>query len=346
MDLESLYLRVHEAVSALDLNGIWPGFEPLKFALYDNERCFFDGRFVEKTDEFCANTSIVYRGEQIAIWMVQEELEIPVLASKLVHEMFHGFQARNCWNCNANELEALYKYAYTEENLSLKLRENALLLALLERFDEAAYRELLCIRKRRSIKFPYEFGYECAAEEIEGSANYVEWQALKQLDADRAAALEAHMRSVMTRSEHLFPIRICCYYTGALMINALRRSGEDPFCAAERPMLPPLLDAVPPYDGDISTNDGIFDEVSAALAAFNAETDAIIDAALEKNDVVLTGPFELAGVNVYNARCRRGFITSTYFLMYMDGNETKLLYGNFVIKMRDEKTIAAAYRWE
>ena len=67
--------------------------------------------------------------------------------------------------------------------------------------------------------------------------------------------------------------------------------------------------------------------------------------ALEKNELVLNGPLELTGVNVYNARCRRGFITSTYFLMYREENENKLLPGDFVIRMQDEKTIAAAYRW-
>ncbi|MBQ2191443.1 MAG: hypothetical protein II409_03425 [Clostridia bacterium] len=62
MDLEVLYRQVKESVSALDLGRIWPGFSPLKFALYDEKRCFFDGHWVEKTGDFLANTSIVYNG--------------------------------------------------------------------------------------------------------------------------------------------------------------------------------------------------------------------------------------------------------------------------------------------
>ena len=50
-------------------------------------------KYIEKTDAFCANTSIVYEGEQIAIWMVQEDLDESVLTSKIVHEMFHGYQS-------------------------------------------------------------------------------------------------------------------------------------------------------------------------------------------------------------------------------------------------------------
>ncbi len=44
--------------------------------------------------------------------------------------MFHGYQSIIGWNCWANELEALYHYQYDAENLSLKLRENELLIAL------------------------------------------------------------------------------------------------------------------------------------------------------------------------------------------------------------------------
>ena len=40
------------------------------------------------------------------------------------------------------------------------------------------------------------------------------------------------------------------------------------------------------------------------------------------------------------------FITTTFFLMYREGQEHRMLQGNFVVKMRDEKTIAAVYRWK
>ena len=46
MNLEMQYMKVKEAISSLDLGSIWPGFKPLKFALYDDEKCFFDGQYV------------------------------------------------------------------------------------------------------------------------------------------------------------------------------------------------------------------------------------------------------------------------------------------------------------
>ena len=44
MDLKSLHLAVSESISRLDFGSIWPGFEPLRFALYDEDKCFFGGK--------------------------------------------------------------------------------------------------------------------------------------------------------------------------------------------------------------------------------------------------------------------------------------------------------------
>ena len=345
MDLKKTYREVKKTIDRLDFEKIWPGFSPLRFALYDNERCFFDGAFVEKTDEFCANTSIVYHGEQIAIWMVQEELEIPVLASKMVHEMFHGYQQLQGWTCWPNETEALFRYEYSAGNLSLKIRENELLLRLMDSFDEDNFRELLSHRKLRSEKYPYAFSYESKVEEIEGTANYVEWQVLRQLDEQKAASMSDRMREQLTKPEFFFPIRISCYFTGALMVHALRSAGLYSFDDAERPLILRILRGTKPSDGEFPEKEAALRLVNEAISAYDAQTEAIVASALEKNDVVLRGPFPLVTVNVYNARRCRDCITSTYFLMYRDGAEDRILQGDFVIRMKDEKAIDTVYRW-
>lgn len=346
MDLEKMHREVSETISKLDFSGIWPGFEPLRFALYDDKKCYFAGKYIEKTDAFCANTSINYKGEQIAIWRLTEETEIPILTSKMVHEMFHGYQTLRGWDCWPNEIEALFRYEYNAENLSIKLRENELLPALLEQYDADMFRELLSLRKLRSEKYPYQFSYEVKTEEIEGSANYVEWQVLKQLDEGKAAGLTAHMRTVMTRPEYLFPIRISCYYTGALMINALSCAGFPCYETSERPALLPILKDVKPGSGDFPGKESCMQAVSEAISSYNGESGEIIRSALEKNDIVLKGPAELGYVNIYNARCYNGYLTSTFFLMYRDAGGEKMIPGDFVIKMRDEKTIETVYRWK
>ena len=344
MNLKALHAQLTQLLAALDFGRIWPGFTPLRFALYDETRCCFDGQFVEKTDAFCANTSIVYQGEQIAIWMVQEETDPEILSAKLVHEMFHGYQHAMGWDCWPNEIEALYRYGYDAENLCLKLRENELLLTLLDRFDETALAELLAHRQRRSRRFPFEFSYESKAEEIEGTANYVEWQALKQLNPQKAVLLTEQMCRRITKPENLFPIRISCYDTGALLIDALRRAGRYDFSASERPVIFSVLNGIRPSDGCFPGREAKLRAVTDAVNRFSEETEAMIRAALERNEVLLRGPLELTGVNVYDARCRQDYLTSTYFLAYREDGEDKLLSGNFVIRMRDENTIDTVYR--
>ena len=346
IDLETLHREISEAVSKLDFAGIWPGFAPLPFALFDDEKCFFDGRYIEKTDAFCANTSIVYEGRQVATWKAAEALETPVFASKLVHEMFHGFQNQQGWTCWPNEIEALFRYEYDADNLGRKLRENELLLSLLDRFDADAFRELLSLRKLRSERFPYQFGYEIQTEEIEGSANFVEWQVLRQLAPEKAEALTARMREVMTAPEQLFPIRISCYYTGALMIHALQSAGLYDFSPARRPVLSAILREALPAAGSFPKQAALTEAAARAISAFHDQTDAIIQTALKRNEIVLKGPAELGFVNIYNARCRNNFLTSTFFLLYRTEAGETMLPGDFVIQMRDETTIETVYRWE
>lgn len=346
MKLNNLYSKLAEIISNLDYESIWYGFKPLKFALYDDEKCFFDGSYIEKTDAFCANTSVSYNGEQIAIWKVDGEIKTTVLASKIVHEMFHGYQTVQGWNCSANEMEALCRYEYSAENLTLKLRENDLLLSLLDGSDETALRELMAHRKLRSEKYPYEYSYESKVEEIEGTATYVEWMVLKQLDEPEAKALTNRMRTVMTKPECLFPIRISGYYTGALMINALSGAGIYPFAADDRPVGVSSLKAVTPSDGVFTGKDMIFRNVSDAVDAFNKKSEEIIRSVLERNEVVLNGPLELVCVNIYDARFYKGYITSKYFLLYRDEAGEKTIYGNYVIKLSDDKTISCVYRWD
>ncbi|MBE6984252.1 MAG: hypothetical protein E7434_01320 [Ruminococcaceae bacterium] len=88
----NLYHLVKAEVDKVDFSSLWDGFAPLRFALYDQELCCFDGEMIKKTNDFLANTAINYRGEWIAIWNVSDEIDPKILASKMVHEMFHGFQ--------------------------------------------------------------------------------------------------------------------------------------------------------------------------------------------------------------------------------------------------------------
>ena len=93
--LDEMYFAVESYLSKINFDKLWKGFKPLKFALYNNDECFFDGKYIEKNENFLGNTSINYNGEMIAIWNVMEDISPIILCSKIIHEMFHGFQYMN-----------------------------------------------------------------------------------------------------------------------------------------------------------------------------------------------------------------------------------------------------------
>lgn len=343
-DLQKTYDQIDENIKKLDFTKIWPGFTPLKFALYTEDTCYYNGAYVEKTDEFCGNTAIEYNGEYVGIWMIEEDIDPIVLTSKIIHEMFHGYQQMNNWDGYADEMDALFKYSYNAENLRIKLHENKLLLELLSGHNEDKYRELLECRKYRSINFPYEFDYECRVEDREGTATFVEWNVLMQLDKAKADKFIDNIRASITNPKYFFPIRIPSYDIGTLMINAMINAKKFDYASPHRPVMPNLLNSINCNDcSRFLTGSGI-PEVTEALNAYITETKNIIEKAVSKNEIVLTGPYELIGVNVYDAKCYNGYITTTYFLMYSDNGENKVLNGNYVIKMRDERTIETVYK--
>jgi hypothetical protein len=49
--LESLYYEIEALISKVDFEKLWCGFYPLKFALYNADEYFFNGRYIEKTDD-------------------------------------------------------------------------------------------------------------------------------------------------------------------------------------------------------------------------------------------------------------------------------------------------------
>ena len=72
MELHEYYSEINSRIEKIDFDALWKDFKPLKFALYNDKKCFFDGQYIEKTDDFFANTAIEFNGEVIAIWNVTD----------------------------------------------------------------------------------------------------------------------------------------------------------------------------------------------------------------------------------------------------------------------------------
>ena len=109
--------------------------------------------------------------------------------------------------------------------------------------------------------------------------------------------------------------------------------------------------AVDPFSVElIKTIDEIKPEVDFA---FNEEiknyfdkAEKIINNAVEKNDVVVEGTYNILGVNVYNAIFYKNYIISIYFLMYGEMQAPKIEYGNFVIETKKPYKLSRIYKYE
>lgn len=339
MDLEKYYYEVKRRMEIVDFSKLWRGFKPLKFALYTDSECFFDGAYIEKTDIFLGNTSILYNGEWVAIWNLQEQIDPVVLTSKIIHEMFHGFQMMNHDSRFPDELDALYNYKYEEDNLNLKLTENQLLCRLSIRFEKALFEELLQIRKYRFDTFPYAYRYESGIEQIEGTANFVELHCLKQLSAGLFEKALSAMRDRILQPKNLLPIRIICYDIGALLLYVMTENnipfetGFSPVTFAEAI----LSDAA----GKKHIPEGNMKDL---LDHYHTKASEVIRQAKEKNTVITDTPCDLLGVNAYNAIFHENHIISRYFVMFSSVSNPQIEYGDFVIETNAYKKASKIYR--
>jgi hypothetical protein len=214
----SLYNQLKEKIEKVNFSELWTGFHPFKFALYDDKKVYLDGTEFEKDDRFIANTAIEFNNEYIAIWNIDLTIDIDVLASKIIHEMFHAFQITQHEKRWPNEITEGLGYRYIIENLSIKEQENRILLNLLDNFKYTEFEYFLLLRKYRQYHYKNEFEYESKVEVIEGMAEYIELKALKQLNYDNYSKSLESIKNEIGKFANLIPIRTMCYHIGALLL--------------------------------------------------------------------------------------------------------------------------------
>ena len=337
--------KIHKAISSriklLDFNKLWNGFKPFQFALYTDDAVFFKGKTFAKTNQFVGNTSIEYAGEQIAIWQVTEQdHDLDVLTAKIVHEMFHAYQKSQKESRFPNEMEAIVKYQYSATNLNLKIVENKLLAALLETFDQTTFDLFLAYRAYRKSLNPFNFEYETKVEVIEGTALYVELQALSQLNQEKGAKQLEKVVQKITNCQQLFPIRIISYNIGAIILKILKTNeisfAESIFQGQATYMEQLLTDEVkikkPKYQD-------VFSEILNEDEKLLAE---IIEKTIKVKPLVEKS-YLLYACNIYNARYYQGYLLTKHFIAYLDDNTPVFLYGNYLAKMDENYTISLIY---
>ena len=60
--------------------------------MYQEKLACLGGQLVPRPPEFRGNTAISWQGGPLAIWNLEQETDLDLLASCLVHELFHAHQ--------------------------------------------------------------------------------------------------------------------------------------------------------------------------------------------------------------------------------------------------------------
>lgn len=334
MTLKETYQQIQHRLSGLDLDSVWSKFSLHRFALYNDTEVILDGISLPKTEEFVGNTAIRFQGDFVAIWYLPQPMDPDILTSKIVHEMFHAYQAEQGESRFPHEIEALLGYDYDSHCMSIKYRENILLAQLCETFDPQLYAEFLALRAVRERDFPFQYRYDSSIEVVEGSAQYVELQVLRQLSPIKYDKEIHRLIARLRQVELLRPVRILSYDVGAIII-----------CLCHDNNLP-CNQIVGPCDSFL---------LETAEAAISIEPDESVIHFLEEHNQcfrsrlnrvrqnspkVMEGLFELIGVNVYSAIFQDNHISTEYFLQYRtEQGETQTLMGNYLLEMKENKII-------
>lgn len=225
--MRKLYRKIELELDKVKFGDIWSGFSRTEFALYNNEMIFLKDGETPYDRRFLGNTSIDFKGSRLAIWKVEdvENEDSKVLASNIVHEMFHSYQYLNDEARFPNDLKGL-DYPMELNNFEIKYRENKLIVSCFNEIEKEEkvdlLEEIISLRNLRRKKYGENIDYEFEIETIEGSAEYCASKALKYICKDLyKERMDDYKNKLDNDTELLFHIRRASYYTGTLFLLIL-----------------------------------------------------------------------------------------------------------------------------
>jgi len=228
--VKKLYDEVSKLLGAVDFEGIWAGFSPFDFALFDKQSIYMTDKTLQWDERFLGNTAIEFEGKFLAIWEITSqndgEVDVERLVSGIVHEMFHALQKQQGDRRWVDELAFLNYPYYDIDNANLKIAE---MHYLMRAFSDGTHEDLVqfvALRNaRRRIIGNDIFTQEMMAETIEGMAEYAGLMTLNQLNRAKFVEDVSRRMDVLRSPDMLLKPRLWAYSSGALLCLALKTLG-------------------------------------------------------------------------------------------------------------------------
>lgn len=330
--MKKAHLEISRRIGTLDFGRLYPGFHPFRFALYNDKKVCFGETEIPWDSRFVGNTAIDYNNEIIAIWdMKCACTDMDFFASLLVHEMLHAYQ-RESGTVFPDDLGGIF-YPRDLHNFTLRFQENQLLACLAEKFDATAWANLKAIRVYRRQHHQEAVDYEIETENIEGSAQFVELSALKQLSPDLYRKRLARVLTGLRSPENIFDARLISYDTGSLIHMVIVDNNLDqPVWAEEKPR---TAITAPEVRGIRAGSDKYFGAI-----------DSKVQELLSKGEKLNISGKKLTSFDPYNVRSSGNYLYHPNFIgVTTDGEEPEFFAGTFITKMVSHgKTIEEAWR--
>ncbi len=225
--MRNLYEKIELELDKVEFDEIWPGFSKMEFALYNKETVYLKDKEIPYDNRFLGNTSINYNDKNLAIFNVKNPTNenIPILASLIVHEMFHSYQVLNGEKRFPNDLLGLSS-PKNLKNYEIKHRENKLIVSALNEVNHdvklSYLKEIIALRQSRLVKYRDIVKYEMALETLEGSAEYCGTKALKNISKEHYLSRIEDYKGILLKDIRLiFDTRKISYYVGTLLLLLL-----------------------------------------------------------------------------------------------------------------------------
>lgn len=339
--MRTLYSEVEELIQKIDFEAIWPQFRAYDFALYDDIDIYMKNQTIPYDQRFLGNTAIEIEDTVIAIWKVERpDREDPVLlASNIVHEMFHAFQRERSETRYPDDL-VLLDYPTSIENFELKYSENLFLSLALKSHSFESKREyfnsFVSCRLYREGILGQMIEQEYRVETIEGMAEYVGLMALKQLSPFLFHYREDKICDYLkSPDERLFYVRKNGYYTGAAICLILKELGIDFYHDLEttNKTLFTFLgkDELQPVKPLLSD-----DEIESNYEAFMSTRNELFDQFLSNHNEEIQIKANIVGYDPMNMYKRGDEILCSHFILLREvgHNESHYIQGPVLLKMK------------
>lgn len=339
--MNKVYQAIQSRIKKINFSKLWPGFIPYEFALYNDEKVYFEFEEISLTNQFIGNTTINYNGKQIAIWKVDERSSenIDLLTASIIHEMYHAHQIISGESRFFSDLIGL-SYPYEYQNLNIKLNEFMYLAKAIleERTDEkqTAFNKFIALRQERFELLGDMSHYEKAIETIEGTAEYLALVVLKDIQPNAyKMQIDKAVKFITTLDENLLDVRRSAYYSGAL-ICLLADELEIEYKKLLEPNLKYNYDLISEKYVNETADDLPLEEYQLIAQLINEnhkKVSELVNEMTSNSKVdVRQGMFSVRGYDPMNMKRFENFVYHKHFLgIHHEGN-TEFLMGPVLIE--------------